>query len=200
MTFTHVWLTGYLIAAYNARIADGIVEILFFVCGCLLRCRQNHCGINRSMAEQVPFGCFFISFSFPFSFLGETPPLGHPSFAAAESDFVWEGRKPFQIREKHRAVLYVPSCVLKHIVFLPFVFPMAGRHSRPAVNVAICPIGCRQPATAKSAAICSLPCGGGLGRGHSPNFGNLSQQLNHRNTSLAACRPLSGFLPRERGL
>ena len=41
--------------------------------------------------------------------------------------------------------------------------------------------------TAKPAAICSLPRGGGLGRGHSPNFGNLSQQLNHRNTSLAAC-------------
>ena len=33
----------------------------------------------------------------------------------------------------------------------------------------------RRPATLESAAICSLPRGGGLGRGHSPNFGNLSQ-------------------------
>ena len=31
---------------------------------------------------------------------------------------------------------------------------------------------------AKSAATCSLPRGGGLGRGHSPNFGNLSQYPN----------------------
>ena len=57
----------------------------------------------------------------------------------------------------------------------------------------------KPPATAKSAATCSFPCGGGLGRGHSPNFGNLSQQLNHRNTSLTACCPLSSSLPRERG-
>ena len=30
------------------------------------------------------------------------------------------------------------------------------------------------PETAKSAATCSLPRGGGLGRGHSPNCSNLS--------------------------
>ena len=70
---------------------------------------------------------------------------------------------------------------------------------RPAIN------GCKPKLllklleTAKPAAICSLPRGGGLGRGHSPNFGNLSQQLNHRNTSLAACCSLSSSLPRERG-
>lgn len=29
-------------------------------------------------------------------------------------------------------------------------------------------------ATAKSTTTCSFPCGGGLGRGHSPNFGNLT--------------------------
>ena len=42
------------------------------------------------------------------------------------------------------------------------------------------------------------PRGGGVGRGYSPNFGNLSQHPNsHRpNTSLAACCPLSGSLPR----
>ncbi len=57
----------------------------------------------------------------------------------------------------------------------------------------------KPPATAKSAETYSLPRGGGLGRGHSPNFGNLSQQLNHRNTSLVACCPLSSSLPRERG-
>ncbi len=57
----------------------------------------------------------------------------------------------------------------------------------------------RRPATLESAATRSLPHGGGLGRGHSPNFGNLSQQLNHRNTSLVACCPLSSSLPRERG-
>ena len=33
----------------------------------------------------------------------------------------------------------------------------------------------RRPATLESAVTRSLPCGGGLGRGHSPNFGNLSQ-------------------------
>ena len=54
----------------------------------------------------------------------------------------------------------------------------------------------KPPATAKSAAICSLPCGGGLGRGHSPSCGNLSQHPNRPNTSLAACYPLSNSLPR----
>ena len=53
----------------------------------------------------------------------------------------------------------------------------------------------RRPATPESAATCSLPRGGGLGRGHSPNFGNLSQYLHHPNTSLAACCPLSNSLP-----
>ena len=43
------------------------------------------------------------------------------------------------------------------------------------------------------------PRGGRLGRGHSPNFSNLSQHLNCPNTSLAACCPLSNSLPRERG-
>ncbi|HGJ8865568.1 TPA: hypothetical protein ACJYD8_002215, partial [Neisseria gonorrhoeae] len=46
------------------------------------------------------------------------------------------------------------------------------------------------------AATCSLPRGGGLGGGHSPSCGNLSQQLNRLNTSLAACCPLSSPLPR----
>ena len=57
----------------------------------------------------------------------------------------------------------------------------------------------RRPATLESAATYSLLRGGGLGRGHSPNFGNLSQHLNLPNTSLAACCPLSNSLPRERG-
>ena len=39
------------------------------------------------------------------------------------------------------------------------------------------------------------PRGGGLGRGHSPSSGNLSQHLNLPNTSLAACCPLSNSLP-----
>mgnify|MGYP001640196623 CR=1 FL=1 len=55
------------------------------------------------------------------------------------------------------------------------------------------------PEIAKSTAICSLPRGGGLGRGHSPNFGNLPKHSNCPNTSLAACCPLSNSLPRERG-
>ncbi len=57
----------------------------------------------------------------------------------------------------------------------------------------------RRPATPEYAATCSLPRGGGLGRGHSLNFGNLSQHPNRPNTSLAACCPLSSSLPRERG-
>jgi len=57
----------------------------------------------------------------------------------------------------------------------------------------------KPPATAKPAATCPLPRGGGLGRGHSPNCGNLSQYPNCPNTSLAACCPLSNSLPRERG-
>ena len=57
----------------------------------------------------------------------------------------------------------------------------------------------KPPATAKPAATRSLPRGGGLGRGHSPNCGNLSQYPNCPNTSLAACYPLSNSLPRERG-
>ena len=54
----------------------------------------------------------------------------------------------------------------------------------------------RRPATLESAATYSLPRGGGLGRGHSPNGGNLSQYPNRPNTSLAACCPLSNSLPR----
>ena len=57
----------------------------------------------------------------------------------------------------------------------------------------------KPPATVKPAVTRSLPRGGGLGRGHSPNFGNLSQHLNLPNTSLAACCSLSNSLPRERG-
>ena len=53
----------------------------------------------------------------------------------------------------------------------------------------------RRPVILESAATCPLPRGGGLGRGHSPNFGNLSQSPNHLNTSLAACCPLSNSLP-----
>ncbi|HGI8301710.1 TPA: hypothetical protein ACJ3GQ_000905 [Neisseria meningitidis] len=49
------------------------------------------------------------------SFSVETPPLGHLSFGAVESDFIWEGRNPFQIRTTHRATLYVSSRVLKHM-------------------------------------------------------------------------------------
>ncbi|RPC47710.1 hypothetical protein JY49_05760 [Neisseria meningitidis] len=48
------------------------------------------------------------------SFSVEPPPLGHLSFGAVESDFIWEGRNPFRIRATHRATLYVSSCVLKH--------------------------------------------------------------------------------------
>ena len=54
----------------------------------------------------------------------------------------------------------------------------------------------RQPATPEPAATRSLPRGGGLGRGHSSNCSNLSQHPNRPNTSLAACCPLSGSLPR----
>ena len=57
----------------------------------------------------------------------------------------------------------------------------------------------RRPVTLKFAVTRSLPRGGGLGRGYSPNRGNLSQHPNRPNTSLAACCPLSNSLPRERG-
>ena len=67
---------------------------------------------------------------------------------------------------------------------------------RPEINGCKPKLPFKSPKFAKSAATCSLSRGRGLGRGHSPNFGNLSQQLNHRNTSLAACCPLSSSLPR----
>ena len=70
---------------------------------------------------------------------------------------------------------------------------------RPEINGCKFKLLFKPPATVKSAATYSLPRGGGSGRGHSPSCGNLSQQLNHRNTSLAACCPLSSSLPRERG-
>ena len=70
---------------------------------------------------------------------------------------------------------------------------------RPAINVCKSKLLFKLPETAKPAVTCSLPCGGGLGRGHSPNGGNLSQYPNRPNTSLAACCPLSNSLPRERG-
>ena len=46
---------------------------------------------------------------------------------------------------------------------------------RPEINGCKPKLFFKPPATAKPAATCSLPRGGGLGRGHSPNFGNLSQ-------------------------
>ena len=46
---------------------------------------------------------------------------------------------------------------------------------RPEINGCKPKLLFKPPATAKSAAILSLPRGGGLGRGHSPNFRNLSQ-------------------------
>ena len=67
------------------------------------------------------------------------------------------------------------------------------------INVCKSKLLFKLPETAKPAVTCSLPCGGGLGRGHSPNGGNLSQHPNRPNTSLAACCPLSNSLPRERG-
>ena len=67
---------------------------------------------------------------------------------------------------------------------------------RPAINGCKPKLPFKSLATAKSAATRSLPCGGGLGRGHSPSSGNLSQHLNLPNTSLAACCPLSSSLPR----
>ena len=67
---------------------------------------------------------------------------------------------------------------------------------RPEINGCKPKLLFKPPETAKSAATRSLPRGGGLGRGHSPNCGNLSQYPNCPNTSLAACCPLSGSLPR----
>ena len=67
---------------------------------------------------------------------------------------------------------------------------------RPAINACLFKLLFKLPETVKSAATCSLPCGGGLGRGHSPNCGNLSQPPNRPNTSLSACYPLSNSLPR----
>ncbi|SUA37717.1 Uncharacterised protein [Neisseria mucosa] len=67
---------------------------------------------------------------------------------------------------------------------------------RPAINGCKPKLPFKSLATAKSAATRFLPCGGGLGRGHSPSSGNLSQHLNLPNTSLAACCPLSSSLPR----
>ena len=60
---------------------------------------------------------------------------------------------------------------------------------RPEINGCKSKLLFKPPATVKPAAICSLPCGGGLGRGCSPNGGNLSQHPNRPNTSLAACCP-----------
>ncbi len=70
---------------------------------------------------------------------------------------------------------------------------------RPEINGCKSKLLFKPPATAKPAAICSLPCGGGLGRGCSPNGGNLSQHPNRPNTSLAACCPSLTLSHRERG-
>ena len=70
---------------------------------------------------------------------------------------------------------------------------------RPEINGCKPKLPFKLPEIAKSTATRSLPRGGGLGRGHSSNGGNLHQHPNHPNTSLAACCPLSNSLPRERG-
>ncbi|MBG8687902.1 hypothetical protein E4O60_02605 [Neisseria meningitidis] len=64
---------------------------------------------QRFEARQGFFKRFRGVFLHRISFSVETPP-----FRAAGSDFIWEGCNPFQIRAIHRAVLYVPSCVLEH--------------------------------------------------------------------------------------
>ena len=70
---------------------------------------------------------------------------------------------------------------------------------RPEINGCKPKLLLKLPATAKPAAIRSLPRVGWLGRGHSPNGGNLFQHPNRPNTNLAVCCPLSNSLPRERG-
>ena len=50
---------------------------------------------------------------------------------------------------------------------------------RPEINGCKSKLLFKPPATAKPAATFPLPRGGGPGRGYSPNFGNLFQQLNH---------------------
>ena len=61
---------------------------------------MENCGFVRSGAMPRFFSSHFLSV--------ETPP-----FRAVESEFIWEGRNPFQTRTAHRATLYVSSCVLK---------------------------------------------------------------------------------------
>ncbi|HGP7575568.1 TPA: hypothetical protein ACLUM7_001806, partial [Neisseria gonorrhoeae] len=51
------------------------------------------------------------------SFSVETPP-----FRPIGSDFIWEGRNPFQIRATHRATFYVSSCVLKRGILFFMLF------------------------------------------------------------------------------
>ncbi len=60
---------------------------------------------------------------------------------------------------------------------------------RPAINGCKSKLLFKPPATAKSAATCSLPCGGGLGRGHSPNCSNLSQHSNRQNNKPCGLLP-----------
>ena len=67
---------------------------------------------------------------------------------------------------------------------------------RPEINGCKPKLPFKLPESAKSTATCSLPRGGGLGRGHSQNGGNLSQYPNRPDTSLAVCCPLSNSLPR----
>ena len=94
-------------------------------------------------------------------------------------------------RERGRAAVGIKDSVRKTGCAGCFLF-----FRRPEINGCKPKLLFKLPETAKLAAIRSLPCGGGLGRGHSPNCGNLSQYPNCPNTSLAACCPLSSSLPR----
>ena len=69
---------------------------------------------------------------------------------------------------------------------------------RPEINGCKFKLLFKPPATVKPAATYSLPRGGRLGRGHFPNFGNLSRHPKRPNTSLAACCSLSLALSRGR--
>ena len=70
---------------------------------------------------------------------------------------------------------------------------------RPEINGCKSKLLFKLPVTVKPAATCSLPRGGGLGRGYSPNCSNLSQHPNHPNTSLAAVALSLALSHGERG-
>ena len=81
--------------------------------------------------------------------------------------------------ERMRRLLELRVLQGKQVVQVAFLL-----FRRPEINVCKSKLLFKLPETVKPAVTCSLPCGGGPGRGHSPNCSNLSNTFTAQTQAL----------------